>query len=130
MNHMIHKVRTQTAWGRFISPRENDIGRLRECSSIKRACSPRGKFSLVNDKIVGKVYSLRKKAGERHVSLARLIFPRGRPSSPREEVVEKEKPIRCIIAPVVSLTYRWHVVQHKNNSPKAVQDLEKENAEA
>ena len=113
------------------SPRENDIGRLRECSSIKRACSPRGKFTPINDKIVGKVNSLRKKVGERHVSLARLVFLGGRPSSPRKEVVEKEKPIRCIVPPVVSLSYRWHVVQHQTNSPKqVVQDLEKENAEA
>ena len=80
--------RATSPWGRFISPRENDIGRLRECSS-------RGKFTLVNDKIVGKVNSPRKKARERHVSLGRLVLPRGRPNYLREEVVEKEKPMRC-----------------------------------
>ena len=150
--------RTTSPWGRFISPRENDAGRPRECSSRKRAFPPRGKFTPLNGKIVGKVNSPRKKVGERHVyplglmfpkgapispryrmkftmdnftppigiffslkkniadnftstrNLARErhvspaipIFPGGRPSSPRDEVVEKEKPVRCIIHPVVS----------------------------
>ena len=47
---------------------------------------------------------------ERHVSLAIPIFVRGRPSSPRDEVAEKEKHVRCIIPPVVSPSQRWHVV--------------------
>ena len=41
-------------------------------------------------------------ARKRHVSPAIPVFPIGRPSSLREEVVEKEKPVRCIIPPVVS----------------------------
>ena len=155
-------------WGRFSSPRENDAGRFRECSSRKRAFSPRGKFTPLNE-IAGKVNSSMKKArerhvyplrpmfpkgglvspryrmkstrynftsqrgrffsskekivdnftyprnlaGERHVSPTRPVFLRGKPSSPREEVAEKEKPMRCIIPLVVSPGQRWHVVQHK-----------------
>ena len=45
--------------------------------------------------------SPRNLAGEKHVSPAILVFPRGRPSSPREEVVENEKTVRCIISPMV-----------------------------
>ena len=153
-------------WGRFIFPRENDAGKSRECSSRKKSFSPRGKFTPLNDKIVGKVNSLREKvgerhvyplgpmfpkggpispryrmkltkdnftssrgrffssrkkiadtfssprnlAGERHVSLAILVFLRGRPSSPREKVAEKEKPVRCIIPLVVSPSQMWLVV--------------------
>ena len=55
--------------------------------------------------------SLRNLARERHVSLAIPVFLKGRPNSPREEVVEKEKPVRYIIPPVVSPYQRWHVVQ-------------------
>ena len=54
-------------WGRFISPRENDVGKFRECSSRKRVFSPRGKFTPLNGKIAGKDNSPRKKARERHV---------------------------------------------------------------
>ena len=153
-------------WGRFISPRENDAGRFRECSSRKKAFSPRGKFTPLNGKIVGKVNFLKKGAGkrhvyplkpmfpkgrpisprykmkftgdnftsqrgrffslkeniadnftsprnlarERHVSPAIPIFPRGIPNSPKEVVVDKEKPVRCIIPHMVSLGQRWHVV--------------------
>ena len=43
--------RTTSPWGRFISLRENDAGRFKECSLRKRACSPRGKFPPLNDKI-------------------------------------------------------------------------------
>ena len=31
----------------------------------------------------------------------------------REEVLEKERPMRCIIPPMVSSSQRWHVAQHK-----------------
>ena len=41
-----------------------------------------------------------------------------------------ERHVRCIIPPRVSPIQRWHVVQHKKNSPKAFQDSEKEDAEA
>ena len=57
--------------------------------------------------------SPRKKAGKKHVSPTIPVFPRGRLSSPREEVTEKKNPMRCIIPPMVSLGQRWHVVQHK-----------------
>ena len=69
--------------GRFISPRENDVGRFRECSVRKIAFSPRGKFTPLNDMIVGKVNSPRKMAGERHVYLLRPMFPKGGFISPR-----------------------------------------------
>ena len=36
-----------------------------------------------------------------------------KPVFSREEVVEKERPMRCIIPPMVSPGQRWHVVQHK-----------------
>ena len=138
-------------WGRFISPRENDVGKFRKCSSRKRVFSPRGKFTSLNGKIVGKDNSPRKKAGERHVYplmpmflkggpispryknevhqgrfhfskefgrgktcfSSHTCFLKGRASSPMEEVVEKEKPMKCIIPLVVSPGQRWHVVQHK-----------------
>ena len=141
-------------WGRFISLRENDACRFRECSSRKRVFSSRGKFTHFNDKIAGKVNSLRKKVGERHVSAlrsmltkggpisprckmmftkdnftfsrknvgkrhvspTRLVFPGGRPNCPRKEAAENEKPVRCMIPPVVSPGQRWHVVQHKQFS--------------
>ena len=74
---------TTSPWGRFISPRENDAGRFKECSSRNRACSPKGKFPPLNDKILGKVNSPRKKARERHVSPLRPMFPKGGPISPR-----------------------------------------------
>ena len=41
--------------GRFISPRENDAGRFKECSSRNRDFSPRGKFTPPHDKVVRKV---------------------------------------------------------------------------
>ena len=68
-------------WGRFISLRENDAGVFRECSSRKRVVSLRGKFTLLNGKIVGKVNSSRKKVGERHVYFLRLMFPKCGPIS-------------------------------------------------
>ena len=75
--------------------------------------SPRGRLFSLKEKIVDKFTSLRNLAGDRHVSPAILVFLRGRPSSPRKEVVEKEKHMRYIIPPVVSPSQRWHVVQHK-----------------
>ena len=68
----------------------------------KKACSPRGRFSSLKEKIVDNFTSPRNLVGERHVSLVIPIFLRGRPSSPREEAVKKEKHVRCIIPPVVS----------------------------
>ena len=70
-------------WCRFISPRENDTSKFIKCSSRKRAFSPKGKFTPLNGKIVGKVNSPRKKAGERHVYPLKLMFPKGGPFSPR-----------------------------------------------
>ena len=70
-------------WGRFISPREKDARRFRDCSSRKKAFSPRDKFTPLNGKIVGKVNSLRKKVGERHVYPLMPMFPKGGPISPR-----------------------------------------------
>ena len=75
--------------------------------------SPRGRFFSSKEKIADNFTSPRNVVGERHVSPAKLVFLRGRPSSSREEVVEKEKLMRCIILPVVSPCQRWHVVQHK-----------------
>ena len=75
--------------------------------------SPRGRFFFSREKIADNFTSLRKKAGKRHVSPTIPIFLRGRPSSPREEVVEKEKLVRCIIPLMVSPSQRWHVVHHK-----------------
>ena len=75
--------------------------------------SPRGRFFSLKEKIADNFTSPRNLVRERHVSSARLVFLRGRPSSPREEVVEKENLVRCIIPLVVSLDQRWQVVQHK-----------------
>ena len=72
--------------------------------------SPRGRLFSSRVKIAGNFTSLRNLAKERHVSPAIPIFLRGRPSSPREEVVEKEKPVKCIILLMVSPGQRWHVV--------------------
>ena len=75
--------------------------------------SPRGRFFSLREKIANNFTSLRNMAGERHVSLTIPVFPRGRSSSLREEVVEKEKHVKCIIPPLVYPSQRWHVVQHK-----------------
>ena len=75
--------------------------------------SPRGRFFSSKEKIADNFTSPRILAGERHISPTKPIFLRGRPSSPRKEVVEKEKPVRCIIPPMVSPGQRWHVKQHK-----------------
>ena len=72
--------------------------------------SPRGRFFSSKEKIADNFTSPRNLVGERHISLARLVFLRGRPNSPREEVAEKEKSVRCIIPPMVSHGQRWHVV--------------------
>ena len=92
--------------------------------------SPRGRFFSSKEKIVDNFTSLRNLARKRHVSLVIPMFLRGRPSSPREEVAEKEKPMRCIIPPMVSPGQRWHVVQHNKISPKVVQDSKEEDVEA
>ena len=68
-------------WDRFISLMENNVGRFRECSSRKIAFSPRGKFTPLNGKILGKVISLRKTEGERHVYPLRPMFLKGGPVS-------------------------------------------------
>ena len=70
-------------WGRFISQMDNDAGRFRECSSRKIVFSLRGKFTPLNGKIEGKVNSLRKNTGERHVYPLRPMFPKGGPISLR-----------------------------------------------
>ena len=74
---------TTSPWGRFISQRENDAGRFRECSSRKRVFSPRGKFTPLNGKMARKVNSLRKKSEEIHVYPLMPMFPKGGPISPR-----------------------------------------------
>ena len=79
-----------------------------------RITSRRGILFSSREKIADNFTSPREKAGERHVSPTIPIFPRGRPSSLREEVTEKENHVRCIIPFVVSPGQRWHVVQHKN----------------
>ena len=75
--------------------------------------SPRGRFFSSKKKIADNLTSPSNLAWERHVSPAIPIFLKGKPSFPREEVVEKAKHVRCIIPPVVSPGQRWHVVQHK-----------------
>ena len=75
--------------------------------------SPKGRFFSLNEKITNNFTSLRNLAGEKQVSPAIPIFLRRRPNSQREEVKEKEKPIRCIVPLVVSPGQRWQVVQHK-----------------
>ena len=72
--------------------------------------SPRGRFFSSREKIANNFTSLRKKVGERHVSLVIPVFPRGRTGALREEVTWKENPMRCIIPPVVSPSQWWHVV--------------------
>ena len=72
--------------------------------------SLRGRFFASKEKIVDNFTSLRNLARERHVSLAIPVFLRGSPSSPREEVAEKKKHVRCIILHVVSPGQRWHVI--------------------
>ena len=75
--------------------------------------SPRGRFFSSKKKIADNFTSLRNLTGERHVSPTIPVFLRGKPSSPREEVVEKAKHVRFIIPHVVSPGQRWHVVHHK-----------------
>ena len=60
--------------GRFTTPRDNDAGRLRECSSRNRAFFSRGKVTPPNDKATGKVTVPRKKA-------SKPVFPRERTES-------------------------------------------------
>ena len=104
---------------------------------------PKGKIFSPREKIADNFTSPRKKAKGGHVSLVKSIFPKGGPNSPRyrvisprckftslknmvgnkpdfsrEVVVEKERPMRCIIPPMVSPSQRWHVVHHKKNFPK------------
>ena len=92
--------------------------------------SPRGRFFSSREKITNNFTSPSNLARERHVSPTTHVVPRGRPSSLMEEVVEKEKVVRCIIPLVVSPSQRWHVKQHKKNFPKVVQVLEEEDVEA
>ena len=75
--------------------------------------SPRGRFFSSREKIADNFTSSRNLAGERHVSPTKIVFLRVGPNSPRKEVANKEKPVRCIFPPMVSLGQRWHVVQHK-----------------
>ena len=75
--------------------------------------SPRGRFFSSREKIAKNFTSPRKKAGERHISPAIPVFLGGRPSSPRKEVTEIEKHVRCIIPFMVFPSQRWHVVEHK-----------------
>ena len=75
--------------------------------------SLRCRFFSSKEKIADNFTSPRNLAGERHDSQSIPIFLRGRPSFPKEEVVEKEKLVRCIIPPMVSPGQRWHVIQHK-----------------
>ena len=75
--------------------------------------SPRGRLFSSKEKIVDNFTFPTNLARERHVSPAIPVFLRGRHNFPREEVVEKEKPVRCIIPPMVSSGQRWHVVQYK-----------------
>ena len=87
--------------GRFTSPRENNVGRFKECSSRNQAFSPRGKFTPPNDKVVGKVLVQEGKfprAGScnRVVSLSkkrflpknRITCPNGRFFSLREKIAD------------------------------------------
>ena len=78
--------------------------------TIDNLTSPRGRFFSSRENIANNFTSPKKKVGERHVSPTKPVFQRGRPNSPREEVVEKEKPVRCIIPPMVSPGQWWHVV--------------------
>ena len=105
--------------------------------------APKGRFFPPREKIADNLTFPREKAWEGHVPPVRPIFPRGRPSFsrykmmfpknkftfpkdmvgnkhvfPNERVTKMERPARCIIPPKVSLSQRWHVVQHKKNSPK------------
>ena len=68
--------------------------------------SPRGRFFSSKKKIADNFTSPRNLAGERHVSPTKPVFLRSRPNSRREEVAEKEKPMRSIIPPMVSLGKR------------------------
>ena len=84
--------------------------------------SPRGRFFSSREKIADNFTSLRNLVGEKHVSPARPVFQRGRPSSLREEVAKKEKPMGCVIPPMVSPGQRWHVCGTiQKNSSKVVQ---------
>ena len=64
--------------------------------------SPRGRLFSLREKIANNFTSPRILVEERNVSPTIPVFPRGRPSSPREEIAEKEKSVRCIIPLVVS----------------------------
>ena len=84
--------------------------------------SPRGRFFSSEEKVADNFTSLRNLVEEKHVSPARPVFLRGRPSSLREEVAMKEKPMRCIIPPMVSPSQRWHAFGTvQTNSSKVVQ---------
>ena len=64
--------RPTSPWGKFTTSKENDAGGFRERSSRKRAFTLRGKFTPLNDKIVGKIIVPRKKANEPVFSMERV----------------------------------------------------------
>ena len=68
--------------------------------------SLRGRFFSSKEKIANNFTFSRNLEGEKHVSSTIPVFLRGRPSSPREEVAEKEKHVRCIIPLMVSPSQR------------------------
>ena len=49
---------------RFTTPRKNDVGRFKECSSRNKSFSLRSKFTPPNDKAIGKVTVPRKNANK------------------------------------------------------------------
>ena len=89
--------------GRFTAPRENDVGRFRECSSRNRAFSPRGNFTPPNEKVVRKVTVLRKKANK-------PVFPKERAEGkfPRDEYRDR----------VISLSKRRFMPEDRITPPK------------
>ena len=97
--------RDTSPWVRSTTPRENDTDKFKECSSRKRAFSPRGKLTPPNDKVVGKVTVFSRKriknrfprrgSRDRVVPLRKRIFllkdritpPKGRFFSLGEKIV-------------------------------------------
>ena len=92
--------------------------------------SPRGIFFSSREKIADTFTSLRNLVGgERHVSPAIHVFIRGRLSSLREEVAEKEQPCEVYHS---SCGFSWSKVAcgtTQTISPKIVLDLEEEDVE-
>ena len=100
----VHPLKLMFPKGGHISPRY--IMKF----TMDNFTSPRGRFFSSKEKIADNFTSSRNLAGERQVSPSKPIFLRGKPSFPREEIVEKGKSVRCIIPLVVSPGQRWHVV--------------------